>query len=151
MTKHWNWFNADALGMIRGKYWNVVQAVKIGDTAIKRMMQDELSTFAVDTKECLGEYPTLIGEIGCPYDMVSPDRRVSGVALTSRTTRKRTASSMAEKARATTRCSGGRGTRPCTLWTARTHSTLRSGPTSRTTATNGEIFGKPQLCTPGLS
>jgi len=69
MTKHWNWFNADALGMIRGKYWNVVQAVKIGDTAIKRMMQDELSTFAVDTKECLGEYPTLIGEIGCPYDM----------------------------------------------------------------------------------
>lgn len=71
MTKHWNWFNADALGLIRGKYWTVLQAVKVGDSAIKAMMQDELSTFAKDTKECLGDYPTLIGEIGCPYDMAS--------------------------------------------------------------------------------
>lgn len=71
MTKHWNWFNADALGLIRGRYWTVLQAVKVGDKAIKQMMQDELSIFKQDTRECIGEYPTLIGEIGCPYDMVS--------------------------------------------------------------------------------
>lgn len=70
MTKHWNWFNADALGLIRGKYWTVLQAVKVGDKAIRSMMQDELGIFLQDTQEGLGEVPTLIGEIGCPYDMV---------------------------------------------------------------------------------
>lgn len=32
-------------------------------------MQDELGIFLQDTQEGLGEVPTLIGEIGCPYDM----------------------------------------------------------------------------------
>jgi hypothetical protein len=71
MTKHWNWFNADALGLIRGKYWSVVQAIRIGESSIRKVVQEELAMFRADTAEILGSYPTLVGEIGIPYDMVS--------------------------------------------------------------------------------
>lgn len=69
MTKHWNWFNADALGLLRNKYWTVVQAVKIGEAAIRKCTQDQLAILQKDTKDVYGAYPTLMGEIGCPYDM----------------------------------------------------------------------------------
>ncbi|WWC87645.1 uncharacterized protein L201_002535 [Kwoniella dendrophila CBS 6074] len=69
MTKHWNWFNADAIGVMRKKYWSIVQAVRVGEANIRNMMQGELSVFREDTLERLGTFPTLIGEIGIPYDM----------------------------------------------------------------------------------
>lgn len=85
MTKHWNWFNADALGMLRGKYWNIVQAVRVGETAIRNCVQGQLAILKQDTKDVWGDYPTLIGEIGCPYDMASPLHVSRGAQLTSRT------------------------------------------------------------------
>ncbi|KAL0242313.1 hypothetical protein I308_105942 [Cryptococcus tetragattii IND107] len=69
MTRHWNWFNADAIGVIRKKYWSIVQAVRIGEGPIRNMIQGELAVLKQDTVDLLGNYPTLIGEIGIPYDM----------------------------------------------------------------------------------
>ncbi|GAA5830363.1 hypothetical protein JCM11251_001323 [Rhodosporidiobolus azoricus] len=69
VTKHWNWFNADALGILRGKYASIVMGVKIGESAIRRCMRDQLGMLRQDCYDALGQYPTMMGEIGIPYDM----------------------------------------------------------------------------------
>ncbi|EJU05907.1 glycoside hydrolase [Dacryopinax primogenitus] len=77
MTRHWNWFNADALGLLRGKYASYLQAVKIGEGMIRRSLREQLAVFREDVKLTMGEeYPVLIGEIGTPFDM--DNRRAYG-------------------------------------------------------------------------
>ena len=104
VTRHWNWFNADALGLIRGKYGHgmgsTLRAVKIGESAIRKSLQEQMGYFIEDVglisacadhddedEEETGDdesetspshpailhprYPTLIGEIGTPFDMDS--------------------------------------------------------------------------------
>ena len=107
VTRHWNWFNADALGLIRGKYGygvgSKLRAVKVGESAIRKSLQEQMGYFVEDVglisacadhddedEEESGDddesessntpphppilhprYPTLIGEIGTPYDMDS--------------------------------------------------------------------------------
>lgn len=70
VTRHWNWFNADALGLLRGKYSSTLQAVKIGESAIRKSLHEQLGYLQADVAS-LGSavYPTVIGEIGTPFDM----------------------------------------------------------------------------------
>jgi hypothetical protein len=69
ITRHWNWFNADALGVLRGKYASPVLAVKIGEWAIRKSLQDQLGEYLKDVQMTFGDYPTIMGEIGTPMDM----------------------------------------------------------------------------------
>ena len=35
VMRHWNWFNADALGLLRRKYRNKFQALRVGEGAVE--------------------------------------------------------------------------------------------------------------------
>ncbi|KDQ59827.1 glycoside hydrolase family 5 protein [Jaapia argillacea MUCL 33604] len=73
ITRHWNWFNADALGVLRGRYKSPIQAVKIGEAAIRKSLREQLAELASDASiiSSTHAYPTIIGEIGIPFDMDS--------------------------------------------------------------------------------
>lgn len=64
-----NWFNADALGILRGKYATVLLGVKVGEAAIRKCMREQLGMLRQDTFDALGQFPTMMGEIGIPYDL----------------------------------------------------------------------------------
>ncbi|KAK4058908.1 hypothetical protein OIO90_000354 [Microbotryomycetes sp. JL221] len=69
ITKHWNWFNADALGILRGKYPSVLFGVKVGEAAIRKCLREQLGLLRQDSLSALGQVPTMMGEIGIPYDL----------------------------------------------------------------------------------
>ncbi|KAF9319409.1 hypothetical protein BG003_009184 [Podila horticola] len=69
LNKKWNFFNIDYLGVKRGRYPNYAAAVKIGEKAIKECFRNQLACIKEEGQAAIGYHPTLIGEIGIPYDM----------------------------------------------------------------------------------
>ncbi|TWU78180.1 hypothetical protein ED733_007716 [Metarhizium rileyi] len=70
MTKHWNsTWNVDVVGVLRGKYLHPAFAIKIGETAIRNCLRDQLATLRQEGLERTGNHPCLLTEFGIPYDM----------------------------------------------------------------------------------
>ncbi|KAF9195938.1 hypothetical protein BGZ50_002967 [Haplosporangium sp. Z 11] len=69
LNKKWNFFNIDYLGVKRGRYPNYAAAVKIGEKAIRECFRNQLASIKEEGQAAIGQHPTLIGEIGIPYDM----------------------------------------------------------------------------------
>lgn len=70
MTKHWNsTWNVDVVGVLRGKYWHPAFAIRIGETAIRNCLRDQLATLRQEGLDRTGKHPCLMTEFGIPYDM----------------------------------------------------------------------------------
>ncbi|KAI9045535.1 sterylglucosidase 1 [Aspergillus affinis] len=70
LTKHWNrLYNVDVIGVLRGKYLTPAFAVKIGETAIRNCLRDQLKFLRDESLRYMGNHPMILTEIGIPYDM----------------------------------------------------------------------------------
>lgn len=70
MTKKWNrLYNVDVFGVLRGRYWAPAFAVKIGETAIRNCLRDQLKAIRQEGRDYMGKHPCVFTEIGIPYDM----------------------------------------------------------------------------------
>ncbi|KAM5352030.1 hypothetical protein ACJ41O_004753 [Fusarium nematophilum] len=70
MTKHWNsTWNVDVVGVLRGKYWHPALAIRIGETAIRNCLRDQLATLRQEGLDRTGKHPCVLTEFGIPYDM----------------------------------------------------------------------------------
>lgn len=70
MTKKWNrTWNVDVVGILRGKYYHPVFAIKVGETAIRNCFRDQLAMLRQEGRDRVGKHPCLLTEFGIPYDM----------------------------------------------------------------------------------
>ena len=70
LTKHWNrYYNVDVFGVLRGRYLTPAFALKVGETAIRNCLRDQLEAIRLEGLEYTGIHPCLFTEIGIPYDM----------------------------------------------------------------------------------
>ncbi|KAJ5334935.1 hypothetical protein N7452_007338 [Penicillium brevicompactum] len=70
LTKHWNrLYNVDVIGVLRGKYLTPAFALKIGESAIRNCLRDQLKFLREESRNYMGSHPLVFTEIGIPYDM----------------------------------------------------------------------------------
>ncbi|KAI9839740.1 MAG: hypothetical protein M1837_002028 [Sclerophora amabilis] len=70
MTKKWNRFwNVDVFGILRGRYISPAFAIKVGETAIRNCLRDQLSAIRQEGVDYMGNHPCVLTEFGIPYDM----------------------------------------------------------------------------------
>lgn len=62
-------YNVDVIGVLRGKYLTPAFAVKIGESAIRNCLRNQLKFLRDESFEHMGDHPLLFTEIGIPYDM----------------------------------------------------------------------------------
>lgn len=71
-------YNVDVIGVLRGKYWTPAFAVKIGETAIRNCIRDQLKFLRDESLNYMGNHPLIFTEIGIPYDMDSKSAYKTG-------------------------------------------------------------------------
>lgn len=69
ITKHWNNFNFDTVGYLRGNYWSTLSASAFGRRGVREVIRRQVTQLCVDTAQCLGSYPTWLGETGIPMNL----------------------------------------------------------------------------------
>ncbi|KAI4109200.1 MAG: hypothetical protein L6R37_000631 [Teloschistes peruensis] len=70
MMKKWNpYWNVDVFGLLRGRYLSPAFAIKVGETAIRNCLRDQLTAIRREGIEYMGNHPCIFTEIGIPYDM----------------------------------------------------------------------------------
>ena len=62
-------WNIDVLGVLRGRYLFPGFALRIGETAIRNCLRDQLLAIKQEGLDNIGPTPCLLSEIGIPYDM----------------------------------------------------------------------------------
>ena len=63
------YWNIDVFGILRGKYLTPAFAIKIGETAIRNCIRDQLGAIRQEGLDYMGEHPCVFSEIGIPFDM----------------------------------------------------------------------------------
>jgi hypothetical protein len=70
MTKKWNrYWNVDVFGVLRGRYLTPAFAIKLGETAIRNCLRDQLSAIKKEGEDYMGNHPCVLTEFGIPFDM----------------------------------------------------------------------------------
>lgn len=70
VQKQWSsWWNADVLGVLRGRYAAPPLAIKFGEQAIRNCMRDQIIAMRDEGRENIGIHPCLMSETGMPFDM----------------------------------------------------------------------------------
>ena len=62
-------YNVDVIGVLRGKYYSPAFALKIGESAIRNCLRDQLRFLRDESFTYMGKHPQIFTEIGIPYDM----------------------------------------------------------------------------------
>jgi hypothetical protein len=55
--------------VLRGKYLTPAFALKIGESAIRNCLRDQLRFLREESQSYMGSHPVVFTEIGIPYDM----------------------------------------------------------------------------------
>lgn len=70
VKKHWsNVWNVDVVGVLRGKYATPAFAIKVGRTAIRNSLRDQLKYLKQEGLDNFGNVPCLMSETGMPFDL----------------------------------------------------------------------------------
>ncbi|RLV93573.1 putative glycosyl hydrolase [Spathaspora sp. JA1] len=70
MCKSWNVkYNVDTLGIMRGRYFNPILGVVIGERAIRNCIRKQFIEIKQECHRYLGKIPVLMSETGMPFDM----------------------------------------------------------------------------------
>lgn len=79
VQKHWsNLWNVDVLGVLRGRYSSPAFAIRIGRTAIRNCLRDQLKAIKQEGLDNMGQRPCLMSETGMPFDLDDKQAYKSG-------------------------------------------------------------------------